>query len=174
MLHTMPITDQQSFSTNDPEPQSPDLPTQNNDTTLTGMMTMLYAFAALANQLPGLTSSFAAGMPGVQTNPPPSFPAFVSTDQSPAGKSLPVLFPTIKTSMLLDIACHEFHPMDLCKLNPASKFRHTDLDCTDSSNSRITGTKDYPALHNLLIPLSTYFSVLQAFAASSGNAMQHL
>ncbi|KAH0586186.1 hypothetical protein H2248_007445 [Termitomyces sp. 'cryptogamus'] len=153
----------------DLEPQLPDPPTQNNKAVLTGMMTMLCTFAALANQSLGLMSSFAADMPGLQTNPPLSFPAFVSTDQSPAGKSLPTLFPTIKTSMLLDIAHHKFCPMDLCKLDPVSKFRYADLDCTDSSNSRITGTKDYPALHNLLIPLSTYFSVLQAFATSSGN-----
>lgn len=59
--------------------------------------------------------------------------------------------------------------MDLCKLNPASKFQRADLERTDSNSSWITGTKDYPALHNLLIPLSTYFSVLQAFAASSGD-----
>ncbi|KNZ77241.1 hypothetical protein J132_06236 [Termitomyces sp. J132] len=129
------------------------------------MMTMLCAFAALASQSPNLAAPLAA-----QINPPPSFPAFISTDQSPAGKSLPVLFPAIETSILLDIARHEFRPMDLCKLDPTSKFRRADMERTDSGGSRVTGARDYPAFHNLLIPLSTYFSVLQAFAASSGDA----
>ncbi|KAG5349605.1 hypothetical protein C0989_002804 [Termitomyces sp. Mn162] len=151
------------------EPQSQDSVMQSNNAALAGMMNMLHAFAALASQLPGITSSFVAGMQGAQPNPPPSFPAFISTDQSPASKSLPALFPTIKTSLLLEIACHEFCPMDLCKLDPASKFRHADLDHMDNS-LWITGTKDYLALHNLLIPLSTYFSILKPFAASSGNA----
>ncbi|KNZ71285.1 hypothetical protein J132_00074 [Termitomyces sp. J132] len=128
-------------------------------------MTMFRAFAALANQSPGLTTPLAT-----QVNPPPSFPAFISTDQSPAGKSLPALFPAIETSTLLDIARHEFRPLDLCKLDPTSKFRRADMERTDSNGTRFTGTKDYPTFHNLLIPLTTYFSVLQAFAASSGDA----
>ncbi|KAG6874118.1 hypothetical protein C0995_005534 [Termitomyces sp. Mi166 len=76
----------------------------------------------------------------------------------------------VTTSLLLDVACHEFHPMDLCKLDPTSKFRRADMERTESNGSRVTGVEDYSALHTLLIPLSTYFSVLQAFSASSGDA----
>ncbi|KAG6875365.1 hypothetical protein C0993_009577 [Termitomyces sp. T159_Od127] len=166
----MPKTDQPFSSDDDLEPQSQAPLTQSNDAAFADMMTMLHAFAALANQSPGLMSSFAEGMQGVQANPPPSFPAFLLTDQSLAGKSLPALFPAIETSLLLDIACHKFHPMDLCKLNPALKFRHADWDHMDSNSLWIIGTKDYPVLHNLLIPLSTYFSILQAFVALLGDA----
>ncbi|KAG6876671.1 hypothetical protein C0992_012133 [Termitomyces sp. T32_za158] len=149
----------------DPQPQATTSAAQSNDAALAGMMTMFRAFAALASQSPNVASSFAT-----QANPPLAFPAFISTDQSSAGKSLPALFPAIETSLLLDIARHEFRPLDLCKLDPASKFRRADMERSDNGGSRVTGTKDYPALHNLLIPLSTYFSVLQAFAATSGNA----
>ncbi|KAG5338234.1 hypothetical protein C0989_007904 [Termitomyces sp. Mn162] len=145
----------------DPRPQS-------NDVALAGMMTMLCALAVLASQSPGLSSSLATVQE--QTTPPPAFPAFVSSDCSSAGKSLPALFPAIETSLLLDIAHHEFQPMDLCKLDPTSKFRHADMERTESNGSKATGIKDYPSLHTLLIPLLTYFLVLQAFAASSGDA----
>ncbi|KAG6875271.1 hypothetical protein C0993_010063, partial [Termitomyces sp. T159_Od127] len=80
----MPETDQPFSSTEDLEPQLQDPPMQSNNAALTGMMTMLRALATLANQSPGLASPFAAGTQGVQANPPPSFPAFVLTDQSPA------------------------------------------------------------------------------------------
>ncbi|KAH0582292.1 hypothetical protein J132_04999 [Termitomyces sp. J132] len=140
---------------------------QSSDAALAGMMTMFRAFAALANQLPGLTLSLTGG---TQPIPHAAFPAFMSTDQASAGKSLPALFPAIEASMLLDIAHHEFRPMDLCKLNPTSKFRRTEMERTDTNGPRITGTKDYPSFHALLIPLSTYFSVLQPFVASSGDA----
>ncbi|KAG6895022.1 hypothetical protein C0992_003479 [Termitomyces sp. T32_za158] len=157
----------QQGSSSDPQKAQPqDMPAaQSNDAAMTSMMTMLRAFAALANQSPGMATPLTG-----QLNPTPSFPAFISTDQSSAGKSLPALFPAIETSVLLDIARHEFHPMDLCKLDPASTFRRAEMERTDSSGSRITGIKDYPAFHNLLIPLLTYFSILQAFAASSGDA----
>ncbi|KAG6882044.1 hypothetical protein C0993_012132, partial [Termitomyces sp. T159_Od127] len=163
----MPEHDLLASSLDSADPQPQDSTTQGNDAALTGMLTMFRTLAALAGQSPGLTSPLTTG---VQPIAAPSFPAFVSTDHSPAGKSLPALFPAIKTSMLLDIARHEFRPMDLCKLDPASKFRRADMERLDSNTSRTTGTKDYPALHNLLIPLLTYFSVLQAFAALSGDA----
>ncbi|KAI0829775.1 hypothetical protein BC628DRAFT_1307028, partial [Trametes gibbosa] len=35
---------------------------------------------------------------------------------------------------------------------------------------RDPGTKDYPTFHSLFPPLATYFDILSAFAASSGNA----
>ncbi|KAG6887306.1 hypothetical protein C0992_012910 [Termitomyces sp. T32_za158] len=111
---------QQGFSSDPQEAQPQDTPAaQGNNAAMAGMMTMLRAFATLANQSPGIAMPLAG-----QFNPTPSFPAFISTDQSSAGKSLTALFPTIETSTLLDIAQHEFRPMDLCKLDPASKFQH--------------------------------------------------
>ncbi|KAG6894611.1 hypothetical protein C0993_011139 [Termitomyces sp. T159_Od127] len=157
---------QQGFSSDPQEAQPQDTPAaQGSKAAMAGMMTMLCAFAALANQSPGVATPLAG-----QFNRTPSFPAFISTDQSSAGKSLPALFPAIETSVLLDIARHEFCPMDLCKLDPALRFRCAEMEQTDSGSLRITGTKDYPVLHTLLIPLSTYFSILQAFAASSSDA----
>ncbi|KAG5734809.1 hypothetical protein E4T56_gene730 [Termitomyces sp. T112] len=147
----MPRDDQPVLSPDAPElqPQVPSV-AQSNDATVSGMLNMLHAFAALANQSPGLAPSLTSG---IQAAPPAAFPAFMSTDQSPASKSLPALFPAIETSMLLDIAHHEFCPMDLY-----------------ANSLWITGSKDYPAFHNLLIPLSTYFLVLQAFEALSDDA----
>ncbi|KAG5337015.1 hypothetical protein C0989_011204 [Termitomyces sp. Mn162] len=164
----MPRDDQPVLSPDAPElqPQVPSV-AQSNDATVSGMLNMLHAFAALANQSPGLAPSLTSG---IQAAPPAAFPAFMSTDQSPASKSLPALFPAIETSMLLDIAHHEFCPMDLCKLDSVSKFSCADMECTDANSLWITGSKDYPAFHNLLIPLSTYFLVLQAFEALSDDA----
>ncbi|KAF8229660.1 hypothetical protein L208DRAFT_1479816 [Tricholoma matsutake] len=109
-----------------------------------------------------------------QNNPPapvapalPSFLAFISTDVSPAGKSLPSLFPAIETSVLLEIAQHEFCPINLCKLD--SHFR-VDVKHLESTTSCVGMLKEHPSLHSLLIPLSTYFTVLQAFSTSAGNA----
>ncbi|KAF8224100.1 hypothetical protein L208DRAFT_1313360 [Tricholoma matsutake] len=100
---------------------------------------------------------------------PPSFPAFVSMDISPAGKSLSSLFPAIETSMLLEIAWHEFHMINLCKLD--SHFRNkVDVEHLESTTSHVGALKEYPSLHSLLVPLSTYFAVLQAFSASAVNA----
>ncbi|KAF8218392.1 hypothetical protein L208DRAFT_1057533, partial [Tricholoma matsutake] len=84
-------------------------------------------------------------------------------------KSLPSLFPAIETSMLLEIAWHEFRPIDLCKLD--SYFRNkADVEHLESATPCVSGLKEYPSLHSLLIPLSTYFTILQAFSASAGNA----
>lgn len=64
---------------------------------------------------------------------------------------------------------HEFHPIDLCKLD--SHFRNkADVERLESATPCVGGLKEYPSLHSLLIPLSTYFAVLQAFSASAGDA----
>ncbi|KAJ6610431.1 hypothetical protein B0H10DRAFT_1643772, partial [Mycena sp. CBHHK59/15] len=82
--------------------------------------------------------------------------------------SLYALFPTIEAGMLLDIARHELKPVDLFKLD--SRFRDKfDVERTEDSKARTGTAKDYPSLHSLLIPLTTYFRVLQAFAASAGD-----
>ncbi|KAF8237877.1 hypothetical protein L208DRAFT_1245138 [Tricholoma matsutake] len=90
-------------------------------------------------------------------------------DISHAGKSPPGLFPAIETSVLLEIAQHESHPIDLCKLDLCFRNK-VDVEHLESTTSCVGALKEYPSLHSLLIPLSTYFAVLQAFSASAGNA----
>ncbi|KAF8218595.1 hypothetical protein L208DRAFT_1349726, partial [Tricholoma matsutake] len=115
------------------------------------------------------TSNSLRNPPAPVAPAPPSFLAFISTDVSPASKSLPSLFPAIDTSMLLEIAQHKFHPIDLCKLD--SHFRNkADVKRLESATPCVSGLKEYPSLHSLLVPLSTYFAVLQAFSASAGDA----
>lgn len=98
-----------------------------------------------------------------------TFPAFVSSDASQAGKSIPNLFPTIETSTLLEIARHDFRPIDLCKLD--SRFRNkADVERMESAAPRAGALKEYQSLHSLLIPLQRYFRVLQAFAMSANDA----
>ncbi|KAJ7511478.1 hypothetical protein B0H11DRAFT_1641093, partial [Mycena galericulata] len=82
--------------------------------------------------------------------------------------SLYALFPTIEAGMLLEIARHELKPVDLFKLD--SRFRDKfDVERTEDSKTRTGTARDYPSLHSLLIPLTTYFRVLQAFAALAGD-----
>ncbi|KAJ7654206.1 hypothetical protein B0H17DRAFT_846133, partial [Mycena rosella] len=82
--------------------------------------------------------------------------------------SLYALFPTIEAGMLLEIAKHELKPVGLFKLDSrfCDKF---ELERTEESKTCAGTTRDYPSLHSLLIPLTTYFQVLQAFAALSGD-----
>ncbi|KAH9926274.1 uncharacterized protein BXZ73DRAFT_90948 [Epithele typhae] len=105
-----------------------------------------------------------------------SFPSFVppatSTTNS-AGTSLLDLFPNVEASVLLDIARHEFKPMDLSKLD--SRYRDKaprafDFDGTGAFVVREASVKDYPNFHALYSPLSTYFDILAAFVASGNDA----
>lgn len=110
-------------------------------------------------------------------NPPTaaqSIPAFVSVAPPPS-KSLPELFPRVKASLLLDIARHDFEPLDLFKLD--SRFRdrsdksHLDVESGSVLVRARTGSlKDYPSLQSLLTPLNVYFDILLSFAASAGDA----
>ena len=70
--------------------------------------------------------------------------------------------------MLLDIACHEFKPKDLFKLDLHFQEKG-DPDKGDNSKSRAGLPKEYPSLSSLLTPLLTYFRVLENFAASAGD-----
>ncbi|KAJ6529934.1 hypothetical protein DFH09DRAFT_1370948 [Mycena vulgaris] len=98
----------------------------------------------------------------------PALPPFVAVPQSQSKSSLYALFPTIEAGMLLEIARHELKPVDLFKLD--SRFRDKfDVERTEESKARTGTAKDYPSLHSLLIPLTTYFRVLQAFAALAGD-----
>ncbi|KAJ7250505.1 hypothetical protein B0H12DRAFT_976874, partial [Mycena haematopus] len=85
------------------------------------------------------------------------------------------LFPRVKASLLLDIARHDFEPLDLFKLD--SRFRDradkSHLDVESGSvlvKTRAGSLKDYPSLHSLLTPLNVYFDILLSFAASAGDA----
>ncbi|EPT05788.1 hypothetical protein FOMPIDRAFT_1092138, partial [Fomitopsis schrenkii] len=87
--------------------------------------------------------------------------------------SLLDLFPTVKAGVLLDIARHDFEPSDLYKLD--SKYRDkAERSILDLSGGTITlrrtTTKDYPSFNSLFPPLTVYFQILLAFAASSNNA----
>ncbi|KAF5384159.1 hypothetical protein D9615_003180 [Tricholomella constricta] len=124
--------------------------------------------STLLSLIAGVMAAQNQGQPAAPSPATVSFPAFVSTDAFPAGKSLPNLFPSIETSTLLDIARHEFRPIDLCKLD--SRYRNkADVDRLEGTAPRSSALKDYPSLHSLLTPLTMYFAVLQAFAAMAGN-----
>ncbi|KAJ7151255.1 hypothetical protein C8R46DRAFT_914220 [Mycena filopes] len=98
--------------------------------------------------------------------PPPSIPPFVAHNP-PSKSSLYDLFPTIEAGQLLEIARHEFRPVDLHKLDSTFRDRF-DIDRPDDAKGRTA--KGYPSLHSLISPLFTYFRILSAFAASSGDA----
>ncbi|KAF9459368.1 hypothetical protein BDZ94DRAFT_1146997, partial [Collybia nuda] len=85
--------------------------------------------------------------------------------------SLPNLFPSVEPSLLLDIACHEFCPIDLCKLD-LHFWSKADVECLESTAPHVGGLKEYPSFHSLLIPLHSYFAILQAFAASASDLHQ--
>ncbi|KIK00518.1 hypothetical protein K443DRAFT_664847 [Laccaria amethystina LaAM-08-1] len=92
----------------------------------------------------------------------------INSEPSPGKSSLYHHFPTIKASMLLDIAHHEFKPKDLFKLD--SHFRERgDPDKGEDSKSHAGLPKEYLSLSSLLTPLLTYFRVLENFAASAGD-----
>ncbi|EIW65198.1 uncharacterized protein TRAVEDRAFT_77751, partial [Trametes versicolor FP-101664 SS1] len=82
-------------------------------------------------------------------------------------------FPSVKQSVLLEIARHEFEPSDLYKLDSKYRDKAGRGSLLELNGNRITlrdsTTKDYPTLHSLFPPLVTYFDILSAFAASSGS-----
>ncbi|KAJ7151598.1 hypothetical protein C8R46DRAFT_913989 [Mycena filopes] len=71
------------------------------------------------------------------------------------------MFPAVfLPTTISNIMRHTFAPMDLVTLNPRRK----------GEKFVKAGTlRDYPTLHSLLVPLATYFSVLQAACAAMGN-----
>ncbi len=119
------------------------------------------------------------GLPAdIATNPTPpvtasSFPQFAPTANLPTpGTSLLDIFPSIKASILLDIARHDFEPSDLYKLDTKYRDKATrsvlDFDGT-TFTMRDPSTKDDPSFRSMYAPLMTYFNILTAFSASSGN-----
>ena len=96
-------------------------------------------------------------------------PPFVAAPSPFVGKSLHNQFPEIEAGMLLEIVHHDFKPDNLFKLSLQARDK-TDPDRPESSKKTSGPYAAYPSLHSLLTPLTTYFSVLQSFAASSGDA----
>ena len=134
-------------------------------------------FAQFARVVPAGVQPMAADhAPAItsQTNIPPFHSVAVSI--VPPGESLYDLFPLIETGTILDITRHVFKPLDLFRLDPALHDKNMELKTTlDFENGSLlakarTGSLcDYPHLSSLIKPLSTYFNILSAYAASSGN-----
>ena len=106
------------------------------------------------------------------------FPKFVNNTTKPNGKTyLPDLFPLIKPSILLEIVKHEFDPEDLYKLD-SNRMRVMENEnivlATVEGKVLTKDTKGYPDLSFVLRPLTVYFEVLSAFAATSGDPYEVL
>jgi hypothetical protein len=125
---------------------------------------LLQSLLALSNTV---APAPAAQEPVAARNVP--LPPFVAAPSPFAGKSLHNQFPEIESDTLLEIVHHNFKPNDLFKLSLRACDR-TDPDWPESSKKMSRPYAAYPSLHSLLTPLTTYFSVLQSFAASSGDA----
>lgn len=130
------------------------------------------AVSALGTQTvaqPGFTAATA-----VSSAPPP----FVAAPAAvlPPGTSLFDRFPQVEASTILEITRHEFKPMDLFKLDPASQDKNLERKSSvDVEEGVLTATprggslRDYPTFSSLLEPLLVYFNILTAYAASSGD-----
>jgi hypothetical protein len=111
-----------------------------------------------------------------QENLPP-FHSTTATVVAP-GQTLYDLFPLIETSTILAITMHIFKPLDLFKLAPMRHDKNVDLKTVlDFDNGTISvkahsgSLQDYyPHFTTLVEPLTIYFDILSAYAASSGNA----
>ncbi|KAJ7585843.1 hypothetical protein C8J56DRAFT_725049, partial [Mycena floridula] len=80
-------------------------------------------------------------------------------------------FPFVDSGLVLDITCHDFRPMDLAKLDSklCSKADHS-VGGVDALLSHSTSAKDYPSLHSIVLSVNVYFSILVAYASTSGKA----
>ena len=116
-------------------------------------------------------------VPVPQENSPP-FHSITSTIV-PSGQSLYDLFPLIETSIILDITKHIFKPLDLFKLDPTRHDKNVDLKTrlyfdngtiSAEAAANLGSLRDcYPHISSLVEPLTIYFDILSAYAASSGN-----
>lgn len=111
-------------------------------------------------------------VPVPQANLPP-FHSITATVVAP-GESLYDLFPFIEASTILDITKHKFKPLDLFKLDPTQHDKNMDLKLvfdngTISAKEHSGSPRDYPHFSSLVEPLTIYFDILSAYAASSGN-----
>jgi hypothetical protein len=165
-----------------PQGQSSPPPPGNSSSTSDPVNPLLAAIGSLSGDqlvqlLMGAMDSQRQAIQGLQAQvrtaaptPEPTMPAFVST-QIPPSKSLPDMFPLVEAGTLLDIARHEFRPMDLRKLD--SKLRDKADDEGSASlatfTSRPSTSKDYPSLSAVIPPLTLYFRILTQFAAAHGG-----
>ncbi|KAJ7138504.1 hypothetical protein C8R43DRAFT_864344, partial [Mycena crocata] len=105
--------------------------------------------------------------------PPPVVPPFTGSGATSefGGKSLPALFPSIESKIILDIVSHAFTPLDLPRLlSPlAARQDYVAPPSSAPSAEHTLALKHFPSFHALLRPLLKYFEVLGAFAASSGK-----
>ncbi|KAJ7198083.1 hypothetical protein GGX14DRAFT_342563, partial [Mycena pura] len=103
----------------------------------------------------------------------PIVPPFTGSGASTefGGKSLPALFPSIESKIILDIVSHVFAPLDLPRLlSPlAARQDYVAPPSSAPSTEHALALKHFPSFHSLLRPLLKYFEVLGAFAASSGK-----
>jgi hypothetical protein len=128
-----------------------------------------------ADALHGLLAHVSRNPPTVplpQANLPP-FHSTTATVVAP-GEPLYDLFPFIETSTILDITKHKFKPFDLFKLDPTLNDKNMDLKLdfdngTISAKGHSGSPRDYPHFSSLVEPLTIYFDILSAYAASSGN-----
>ena len=120
------------------------------------------------------TTASLTTFPVPETNLPP-FHSTTATVVVP-GESLYDLFPLVETSTILDITKHIFKPLDLFKLDPTLHDKNMDLKTvldfdngTTSAEAHSDSLRDYPHFASLVEPLTIYFDILSAYAASSGN-----
>ncbi|KAJ7315020.1 hypothetical protein DFH08DRAFT_943058 [Mycena albidolilacea] len=102
---------------------------------------------------------------------PPIEPPFTGSNATTefGGKSLPALFPSIESKIILDILSHTFMPLDLPRLlSPlAARQDYVAPPSSAPATEHSLALKHFPSFHSLLRPLLKYFEVLAAFAASS-------
>ena len=139
----------------------------------------LQVLLANVRNLPTGTCVRITDIPTTLPLPQEYLPSFHSTTTAvvPPGQSLYDLFPLIETSTILDITKHIFKPLDLFKLDPSPRDKNMDLKTMlDFDNGTISvkahsgSPRDYyPYFSSLVEPLTIYFDILSAYAASSGN-----
>ncbi|KAJ7208300.1 hypothetical protein GGX14DRAFT_309232, partial [Mycena pura] len=85
--------------------------------------------------------------------------------------SLPALFPSVDSKIILDVVSHALTPLDLPRLLSVLASRQDAVTPPSAapSSEHALALKHFPSFQSLLRPLLTYFEVLSAFAASSGK-----
>jgi hypothetical protein len=140
-------------------------------------MLLTQAFTAAAAASSSSTQTVAQLSVTASTNESATPPPFVAapTAALPLGMSIFDRFPLVEAATILEITRHDFKPMDLFKLDPAAQDKNLERKATlEVEGGILTATPcsgslcDYPTLSSLLEPLLTYFSILTAYAASSG------
>ena len=131
------------------------------------VLALLQSLFAITGGTP-LVAAPVAQEPVVASRATP-LPPFVANPSPFIGKSLHTQFPEIEAGTLLEIVRHDFKPNDLFKLALRARDK-ADPDRPESLKKFSGPYAAYPSLHSLLTPLTTYFSILQSFAASSGDA----